>query len=269
MYQTYLQDCQKQSIRLHNQCRKISFWRMITAAAAAAFFSFGYAKSFSFCYLLCAAAVLCFLFLVKVTNQKKDRLSDLSDFESVIHDYEARLDDGWKQFSIDGSQMHAYAMPHASDLDLLGKHSLFQYICTASTVFGQEQLARLLTQPDLDVAFIPSRQQAVKELTQKTDFTLHFEASARNLRTVSYDESKKNLDDFFHALEQESNTSLLKSLTIDIVPFLTLAFFFCYLCGIQQDFTFSCFMVCAMLQLFAAFLANRHISRLLDRKSVV
>lgn len=263
MYQTYLQDCQKQSVCLHNQCRKISFWRMITAAAAAIFFSFGYAKSFSFCYLLCAAAVLCFLFLVNVNNKKKDKLSYLSDFESVIHDYEARLDDSWKQFSIDGSQMHAYDMPHASDLDLLGKHSLYQHICTAGTVFGQEQLARLLTQPDLDIASILCRQQAVKELTQKTDFTLHFEASARNLKTVSYDVSKKNLDDFFHALEQENNASLLKHITINIVPLLTLIFFFCYLCGIQQDFTFSCFMICAMLQLFAAFLTNRHISRLL------
>ena len=263
MYETHLKNCRQKMNRLHTLCGKISFWRLIFAAASVLFFCTGYSQRLSFWYVFSAAAASGFVLLVLYNHKKSEELSDLGDLEAVILDYQARLTSNWKQFPADGSRYLSDAVPHANDLDLFGKHSLFQYLCTASTVFGQDQLACWLTQEEPEPASIRSRQQAVAELAGKEDFILQFEASARQLRTVSYEVLAKNLDHFFHALGQKSRISFLQKAAIRLFPVITLAFFVCYLCGVAPEQTFSCFLVCAMLQLSVSFLGSRHNSRLL------
>lgn len=263
MYETYLEKCHQKMNHLHDLCRKISFWRLIFAAASVLFFCTGYAQSHSVWYVFSAAAAFGFVLLVLYNHKQTETLSELGDLESVILDDLSRRTSDWKQFPVDGSRYLSDALPHASDLDLLGKHSLFQYICTASTVFGQDQLACWLTQKEPEPASIQSRQQAVAELAGKTDFTLHSEAAARHLRTISYEVLTKNLDHFFDALGQKNRIFLLQKAAIRLFPVVTLAFLVCSVCGIAPGQTFSCFLVSAMLQLSAAFFGNRHNSRLL------
>lgn len=263
MYQTRMQDCQKQSSDLRNLCRKISFWRLLFSAAAVIFFYLGYSRHVWAFDLAGAFSALCFFLLVRYHQQLKMRINDLADYESVLRDSLARLGDGWKQFSIDGSvYLNPTTIP-AGDLDLLGKQSLYQYLCTACTVSGQDQLARLLTQPDSDVQKIRSRQQAVKELSQKTEFTLRYQAVARTLRQTSYDVSQKNLDTFFQALTRHTRFSRFRQIVIYLFPALTLAFLLCYVCGIFREQTLVCFLTGAMIQLSASLLGNGTNSRLL------
>lgn len=263
MYQTRMEDCQKQSSDLLSLCKRISFWRLIFAAAAVILFCFGYSNHFSGYYAAGALAALCFFLLVRYHLRLKAKLSDLANYESVIRDSLARLDDGWKQFSIDGSRYLNDKTIPASDLDILGNQSLYQYLCTAGTVFGQDQLAHLLTRPDLDIQKIRSRQQAVKELAQKTEFTLRYQAAARALRQTAYDVSQKNLDAFFQALTQNVSSSPLKRTVIYLFPVLTLTFLGCCLCGIYKEQTLVCFLTAAMIQLSAALLGNWKNNRLL------
>jgi hypothetical protein len=67
----------------------------------------------------------------------------------------------------------AYVQPHhlyASDLDLFGRGSLFELLCTARTRDGRALLASWLNQPATSVEEIRSRQEAVAELTPLDDF---------------------------------------------------------------------------------------------------
>lgn len=263
MFQTYLEDCGKKIETIHTLRGRISFWRLISAMIAIVMFCFGYAQNSIWYFLLSAAAAAAFVMLVSYDNKTRSQLSYLTDRTNVLQDHCARLGDRWKQFSIQGSRYLDQTDAKCSDLDIFGKHSLYQYLCTASTVFGQDQLAGLLSRPDKRIKQIKERQNAVKELAEKTDFTLQFEASARNLRTVSYDASKKALNDFFLALEEETRISLPERILIWLFPALTLVFLFCCICGIKKELTMPCFLIAAMLQLSAALFGHWRNSRLL------
>ena len=58
--------------------------------------------------------------------------------------------------------------PYAEDLDLFGKGSLFELLCTARTRGGEETLARWLLAPAL-IEVVRERQQAVEELRRNPD----------------------------------------------------------------------------------------------------
>jgi hypothetical protein len=58
--------------------------------------------------------------------------------------------------------------PYAADLDLFGPGSLFELLCGARTVMGEETLAAWLLAP-ADVPVVLRRQAAVQELTPRLD----------------------------------------------------------------------------------------------------
>ncbi|MDE7311777.1 MAG: hypothetical protein K2N87_09240 [Eubacterium sp.] len=260
MYKTRLNDALKKSGKLKTLRSKISLWRLLCAASAAVFFAFGSMHRELVSFLLSVAAALCFLLLVSWDSRVKKQISYLTDYLAVIDDYQARLGDGWKNFQVHGTRYLADKDAWAHDLDIFGQHSLYQYLCTASSVFGQDQLACWLSQAEDS---IQSRQDAVRELAQKTGFTLDYEASARKLRSFAYDTSKKTLDDFFHSLEQTERASLTGKIAIWAAPVLTFAFLAACLSGIEHDLALAGFFGCAMLQLFASFVCHWHNSRLL------
>ena len=263
MFQAHFEDCVKKIEAAHTLRSRISFWRLLSSIAAVLLFCFGYTQKSMGCFLLSVAVAVGFVLLVSYDHKILSQLTYLTGRKSVIEDYYARMDDGWKQFPLCGPADPHGADATSGDLDIFGKHSLYQYLCTASTTFGQDQLARLLIRPDQQPVRIRERQKAVTELSQKTDFTLHFEASARNLREISYDASKKALDDLFHALQEDNRASLAERILIWVVPALTLGFLCCYLSGMEQEWALLCFSGSAMLQLCAAFFGHWRNSRLL------
>ena len=69
--------------------------------------------------------------------------------------------------------------PYHIDLDIFGKHSVFQLINRTSTRFGRQLLAQWLSRPE-DKATILKRQEAVKELGPKIDFRQEIQAHGRS-----------------------------------------------------------------------------------------
>ena len=141
MYQERLDSCQEQTARLQARCSRIRFFRLLSFSAAAIFFCLGYTKQQYGAYAAAAAAALAFLLLVACSSKQQKQLAYLTDYASVLLEYQARLTDGWKQLSVKGSRylLPPYASPHSSDLDIFGNQSLYQYLCTASTVLGQDR----------------------------------------------------------------------------------------------------------------------------------
>lgn len=75
----------------------------------------------------------------------------------------ARIEERWGGQGEGGARFYDDAHPYARDLDLFGKGSLFELMCTARTRSGEETLARwLLTPAGADEA--RARQRAVQEL---------------------------------------------------------------------------------------------------------
>jgi hypothetical protein len=80
----------------------------------------------------------------------------------------ARLDDHWENRSPTGERFEDALHPYSRDLDLFGRGSLFQLLCTARTTIGENTLARWLCTPAA-AAEIGARQVAVAELRGELD----------------------------------------------------------------------------------------------------
>jgi len=80
----------------------------------------------------------------------------------------ARLEDRWIGRGVDGRQYLRDTHLYAEDLDIFGRGSLFQLLCTAQTPMGQDTLAQWLSAPG-DLPTIKARQQLVRELAANID----------------------------------------------------------------------------------------------------
>lgn len=92
-----------------------------------------------------------------------------------------RIEDRWQGAGATGADLAPEHHPYAADLDIFGRGSLFQLLCTAVTRTGQDTLARWLCAP-ADLETVRARQAAVRELRDRLDFR---EAIADEARAVA------------------------------------------------------------------------------------
>lgn len=175
----------------------------------------------------------CFIYLVnldKLWQQEKARLATLV----LINEQEA------KALAGDYSQFHnglAFLDPqhaYANDLDIFGDSSLFQYLNRTSSPQGRQVLADWLNTPSNDIDTIERRQEAVDELSDKTDFLQDF-------RTAGYglEESEREQEQLYEWLNQESRYShnlFYKALLIAL-PILTTSMIIITFIGIIAPLT--------------------------------
>ncbi len=84
-----------------------------------------------------------------------------------------RLEDRWPGKGNSGSQFLKEGHLYATDLDILGKASLFELLCTMRTKSGEETLARWLCHPASRDEIL-KRQAAVEELRNRLDLREDF-----------------------------------------------------------------------------------------------
>jgi hypothetical protein len=92
------------------------------------------------------------------------------NFDAVL-----RASGRFRELAEDGQRFQALEHPYADDLDLFGRGSLYQRINVAHTRFGEEALARFLSQPAPPES-VERRQAAVRALAPALDLRQHFEA---------------------------------------------------------------------------------------------
>ncbi|HEV3027540.1 MAG TPA: DNA mismatch repair protein MutS, partial [Planctomycetota bacterium] len=80
----------------------------------------------------------------------------------------ARMDDRWAGQGREGREFENPTHPYASDLDIFGRGSLFELLCTVRTRAGEKSLATWLLSPG-GPAEIRERQASVRELRDRLD----------------------------------------------------------------------------------------------------
>jgi MutS-like protein len=94
----------------------------------------------------------------------------------------ARLENRWAGTGVTGERFRDESHPYAGDLDLFGKGSLFELLCTARTHAGQETLATWLLGPSSpDV--VRRRQEAVTDLRPRLDLREDLALLGEDVRT--------------------------------------------------------------------------------------
>ncbi len=80
-----------------------------------------------------------------------------------------RMEDRWIGTGVRGERFVSPSHPYSGDLDIFGRGSLFELLCTARTQMGEACLAAWLSAP-ADPATIRDRQAAVVDLRERLDF---------------------------------------------------------------------------------------------------
>ncbi len=94
----------------------------------------------------------------------------------------ARLDGRWIGNGAAGDRYLDLEHPYAQDLDLFGKGSVFELLCTARTHIGEETLARWLLAPAAPET-VRARQEAIAELRPRVDLREDLAVVAEEART--------------------------------------------------------------------------------------
>ncbi len=98
---------------------------------------------------------------------------------SKVNQYEANcINNDYSVFE-NGKEFQDPSHPYAVDLDVFDEHSFYQYINRTSTAIGKIRLADYLKNI-ASLEEIKTRQNAIKELKEKTDWRHHFQAKGMN-----------------------------------------------------------------------------------------
>jgi hypothetical protein len=94
----------------------------------------------------------------------------------------ARVDERWAGTGVTGEEFLDLDHPYAADLDIFGRASLFERLCTARTRSGEETLADWLLAP-APFELILERQAAIEELRPRLDLREDLELLGQEIRT--------------------------------------------------------------------------------------
>lgn len=185
--------------------------------------------------------LIAFIILVKQYSQVDAKRRYYEAEAEVLEEYKARLSDEWKKFGENG-EAYKGDKSKVSDLDLLGRSSLYQYICTAHTPFGKRSLAKELITGHKEKQVILRRQEAVKELIEDETFALHLQTLSMQIKLRGHVQNEASLEGFIEEAEKQEQyvSKWMKGLAL-VIPFATLFCFVLALLGInsQQNYIFT------------------------------
>ncbi|WP_455543236.1 MutS-related protein [Intestinibacter sp.] len=212
----------------------ISWFRVALFILMVCFLAYGYFNKNNLFYILVALSVVGFLVLVKFHNDIEAKIKYKESKVQVYKKYIKRLDGTWYDFKDKGTEYLDDDMPYLKDLDIFGEGSLYQYICSANTIYGRKSLVKHLKQTDYKLEDIIKYQEAVKELSKKQEF-------ANEIETLSYlikENKKKNINKeikkFIDVCEdKKSNQPKINKLLMMILPALFIALGVLSLMGIN------------------------------------
>lgn len=115
---------------------------------------------------LLVVPIAAFIFLAVLHEQRLQRIRQRRRSIEFYEQGIARIEDRWAGTGEAGDRFLDPAHPYARDLDLFGRASLFELLCTARTRAGEETLAQWLLNP-APVDEIAARHGAVADLSAR------------------------------------------------------------------------------------------------------
>ncbi len=123
------------------------------------------------------AGVFAFVALMFRHDKSLAREKRSAQMEAINEAGLDRIQGRWNRFPVDGRGFSDEAHAYASDLDIFGHSSLFQWMNAAQTRLGRLGLARLLSQPPRAAGLIAADQDMVRELAPRLDWRQRFQAA--------------------------------------------------------------------------------------------
>ncbi|MBK7171989.1 MAG: hypothetical protein IPH84_01870 [Bacteroidales bacterium] len=176
-YTLLLDQFDQQRLKYHRICKTFTWLRLLAFSGILINFYFALTADSPIPGFIMASA---FIFLLAVFVYFNSRFQHKkSYFETLVQRCELEL----KALKFDflgldeGAEFVDHSHDYASDLDVFGHGSIFQYLNRTVTHGGRIQLARWLKKPELNTTEILARQESVRELGNHTFWRLSFMAT--------------------------------------------------------------------------------------------
>ncbi len=125
-----------------------------------------------------------FLAIVIVHSQRRRELTRALRQAAFYRRAIARLEDRWAGTGCQGRPVDDAHHVYAADLDLFGEGSLFELLCAARTVMGEQTLAAWLLGP-ADLLELRRRQESIEDLRERLDLREHIAVLGADGATIA------------------------------------------------------------------------------------
>lgn len=174
-YQSRQDQSAKSAVSLKGNYTSLSWARVILfVSATIGFIVFADKKNEVAMILTIAVGIVGYLVLLKKHSKVRFELKLAQAREQINSNEIKRMDNDLNGFE-DGKKYYNLAHAYHEDLDIFGKHSLFQFVNRTSTFLGERTLAQWLGVSAMPQE-IKERQESAQELIPDIDFRQDFEA---------------------------------------------------------------------------------------------
>lgn len=175
LYQQRADNFKQNSHKLEQQDHRLSWFRILLfILSTIAFVYFANDREGGLVLLVLAIFIVAFPLLIKHHNKIKRQKNHFLNLSQINQDEISRLNNQLSSFS-SGEQYKDSEHPYSGDLDIFGKHSLFQLINRSNTSGGRNKVAEWM-QNAAGQLEVNERQEAVKELAYDLDWSQDFQA---------------------------------------------------------------------------------------------
>ena len=181
LYTELLADRRSDLARREREHRNLGYARLAVVVCALAMIWMALVRqTFSIAWVLAPIALFAALIAVheRLLRGIELRRRSVGYFEHALE----RLEGNWAGKGEPGDRYLDAGHPYALDLDLFGKGSVFELLCTARTHVGEETLADWLLHP-AEPGLVRNRQEAVEELRGRVDLREDLAVVAEEART--------------------------------------------------------------------------------------
>ena len=222
----YKRRIEKYSDNLDKINRKINlivFFRLILVVLGITLGIYCFNIQISIGILISIAFAGLFFYVVKLHNRLDFTKLQLSILIEINNEEINRLAGNYSEYS-KGEEYMDVDHPYASDLDLFGEGSLFQYINRTSLISGRDCLTEWLLEAPKENEIL-LRQEAVTELKDKIDWRQNFQTIGRWTK-----EKEQDLDFLMNWLNDPAYFSKIKiyQFLLIILPLFTTYFTLAY-----------------------------------------
>ncbi len=195
-------------------------------------------------YLFAIIAELAVLIPIWIYHSKiKDKIDYSTGIIQINKRHLERLSGTWVDFKDTGEEYIDREHAYSSDLDIIGKKSLFQLLNTTNTWYGRKFFSNDLLQASHSVEEIKNRQHAISELSSNLEFTNEIEFYTQKTKA---NETLKDLVDELKDNTSFCNNKIFKNL-IFYLPIFTLIFYISIV-AFKLDSLIIVGSVCMLLQ---------------------
>lgn len=183
-----IREKEEQLRKCHNVINKISLIRLLVFLAFL-IFSITCIVYFDFIVLSIAiASLISFVAIIKIHDKKYQSANYYQNYLLVLKEYKARHSYEWHKFKDKGEVSDSCL---SSDIDLLGDHSLYQYLSVCKTNNAKAKLSHLLINGLSSQEEINNKRDAIKDYVNHFDENIAFQAHLKDFDKKIY-RIKKN-----------------------------------------------------------------------------